>query len=576
MNPSEDPKTPYRVLARKWRPRDFSGLIGQEAMVRTLTNAFRTGRIAQAYMLTGVRGVGKTTTARILARALNYSAPGVDRPSVEMPVEGVHCRAIMEGRHMDVIEMDAASNTGIDDIRDIIESVQYAPASARYKVYIVDEVHMLSKSAFNGLLKTLEEPPPHLKFVFATTEIRKVPVTVLSRCQRFDLRRIEPARMVGHLRAIVEAENVAAEDDALAMIARASEGSVRDALSLLDQAIAHASGAIAAADVRSMLGLSDRARIVDLFAFAMKGDLAGALRELADQYALGADPVAVLSDLAEFVHFVTRMKFLPDTAANAALTPEERDRGLAFAGQLPTPALARAWQILLKGLGEVAATERPLAAAEMVLVKLAHAASLPTPDELVRTLQGDTVATRPPAVPPIVSQGAPERRGLDNGRPPVASAAAIAAAPKTAAEPAPESRTIALSTFADLVMLAEDKRDIGLRTILRRNVRVISFADGRMDIALAGNPPAGFVQDLSRKLAQWTGRRWIVATSREGGQPTLEEAEKAQFAARAVDAEADPAVRAILDRFAGARVIDVRIRGAVEPAETGGEETPED
>jgi DNA polymerase-3 subunit gamma/tau len=576
MNPSEDPKTSYRVLARKWRPRDFSGLIGQEAMVRTLTNAFRTGRIAQAYMLTGVRGVGKTTTARILARALNYSAPGVDRPSVEMPVEGVHCRAIMEGRHMDVIEMDAASNTGIDDIRDIIESVQYAPASARYKVYIVDEVHMLSKSAFNGLLKTLEEPPPHLKFVFATTEIRKVPVTVLSRCQRFDLRRIEPARMVGHLRAIAEAENVAAEDDALAMIARASEGSVRDALSLLDQAIAHASGAIAAADVRSMLGLSDRARIVDLFAFAMKGDLANALRELADQHALGADPVVVLSDLAEFVHFVTRMKFLPETAANAALTPVERDRGLAFAGQLPTPALARAWQILLKGLGEVAATERPLAAAEMVLVKLAHAASLPTPDELVQTLQGNAVAARPPAVPPVLPQGAPERRGLDNARPPAASAAAIAAAPKAAAGPAPESRTIALSTFADLVMLAEDKRDIGLRTILRRNVRVISFADGRMDIALAGNPPAGFVQDLSRKLAQWTGRRWIVATSREGGQPTLEEAEKAQFAARAVDAEADPAVRAILDRFAGARVIDVRIRGAAEPAETGGGETPED
>jgi DNA polymerase-3 subunit gamma/tau len=568
MSESDDSRAaaPYRVLARKWRPKDFSGLIGQEAMVRTLTNAFGAGRIAQAYMLTGVRGVGKTTTARILARALNYEAPGADKPSVAMPVEGTHCRAIMEGRHMDVIEMDAASHTGIDDIRDIIEAAQYAPAAARYKVYIIDEVHMLSKSAFNGLLKTLEEPPPHLKFVFATTEIRKVPVTVLSRCQRFDLRRIEPDVMIGHLRKIADAEGIVAGNEALAMIARAAEGSVRDALSLFDQAIAHSPGNIAAADVRAMLGLTDRARVVDLFAHVMKGDVGAALRELAQQHALGADPAAVMNDLAEFVHFVTRLKFVPEAAASAALSPEERDRGQAFAEELSVPALARAWQILLKGLGEIAATERSLAAAEMVLVKLAHAANLPTPDELVRSLQGEPSAPAAARHDERPLPGGTRATG-DMRRAALAapSAAAFAAAPAVTVqtEPAaPATKTLALAAFADVVMLAEDKRDIALRTVLRRNVRVVSFADGRMDIALAGNPPAGFGQDLSRKLTQWTGKRWIIATSREGGGPTLEEAEKAEFSARAADAESDPAVAAILERFPGSRVIDVRIRGA--------------
>ena len=285
----------YRVLARKYRPSNFSELIGQEPMVRTLTNAFATGRIAQAWMLTGVRGVGKTTTARILARALNYKTATVDQPSVDLAVLGEHCQAIMEGRHVDVIEMDAASHTGIDDIRDIIERVRYAPVAARYKVYIIDEVHMLSTQAFNGLLKTLEEPPPHVKFIFATTEIRKVPITVLSRCQRFDLRRIDAGALVAHLSSIADKEGISVDDDALAMIARAAEGSARDSLSILDQAIAHGGGAVSAEAVRAMLGLADRARIVDLFEHVMKGDVAAALAEFRNQYDTGADPAAVLT-----------------------------------------------------------------------------------------------------------------------------------------------------------------------------------------------------------------------------------------------------------------------------------------
>ncbi|HEU4986253.1 MAG TPA: DNA polymerase III subunit gamma/tau, partial [Rhizobiaceae bacterium] len=336
----------YRVLARKYRPRDFSALIGQEPMVRTLTNAFTSGRIAQAWMLTGVRGVGKTTTARILARALNYKTAAIDTPTVDLSVPGEHCEAIMEGRHVDVIEMDAASHTGIDDIRDIIEQVRYAPVSARYKVYIIDEVHMLSTQAFNGLLKTLEEPPPHVKFIFATTEIRKVPITVLSRCQRFDLRRVDANLLTGHLKAIAGEEGVEVEDEALAMIARAAEGSVRDSLSILDQAIAHSSGKVTAETVRDMLGLADRTRVIDLFEHLMKGDVAAALQEFRAQYDVGADPATVLTDLAEFNHLVTRMRFVPSAAEDASLSEEERRRGLEFSTSLSVRVLSRAWQML--------------------------------------------------------------------------------------------------------------------------------------------------------------------------------------------------------------------------------------
>ena len=373
----------YLVLARKYRPASFADLIGQEPMVKTLSNAFATGRIAQAYMLTGVRGVGKTTTARILARALNYEREGEAHagPTLDLAVPGIHCREIMEGRHVDVIEMDAASHTGIDDIREIIASVRYKPVSARYKVYIIDEVHMLSKAAFNGLLKTLEEPPPHVKFVFATTEIRKVPITVLSRCQRFDLRRIEPGELAAHLEAIAGREGVAAEDGALSLIARAGEGSVRDALSLLDQAIARAAGsgggAVSAEDVRAMLGLADRGRIIDLFRMLMKGDIPGSLASLKAQYDDGAEPATVIADLAAFVHFVTRVRYVDAAADDPGLSPVERDRGRELAGSLDPRVLGRTWQMLLKGLEEVQTAPRPLAAADMVLVRIAHAADMP-------------------------------------------------------------------------------------------------------------------------------------------------------------------------------------------------------
>ncbi|HEV7286866.1 MAG TPA: DNA polymerase III subunit gamma/tau, partial [Kaistia sp.] len=421
--PKDGANGAYRVLARKYRPRSFDDLVGQEPMVRTLKNAFETGRIAQAYMLTGVRGVGKTTTARILARGLNYSIPGqVDRPTIDMPELGIHCAEIMEGRHVDVLEMDAASNNGIDNIREIIEAVRYKPVSARYKVYILDEVHMLSGAAFNGLLKTLEEPPEHVKFIFATTEIRKVPVTVLSRCQRFDLRRIESDRLIGLLRSITEKEQVEIGDDALAMIARAAEGSARDSLSLLDQAIAHGAGAITAEDVRGMLGLADRARIIDLFEALMGGRIAEALALLKEQYDIGADPAVVLQDLASFTHAVTRFKVVPDSGEDAALPQDERVRGRALAETVSLRVLARAWQMLLKGIEEVSSSSRPLAAADMVLIRIAHAADLPTPDEALRLLKSGNFSASSSgggATPQVSHQppSAPQASGGSSGGP---------------------------------------------------------------------------------------------------------------------------------------------------------------
>src|SRR6478672_8487849 len=397
--PAETPADGYRVLARKYRPASFDDLIGQDAMVRTISNAFDSGRIPQAWILTGVRGVGKTTTARILARALNYELPdgSVTGPTIHMPVLGVHCEAIMESRHVDVLEMDAASHNSVDDVRQINDAIRYAPASARYKVYILDEVHMLSTQAFNALLKTLEEPPPHAKFIFATTEIRKVPITILSRCQRFDLRRVEADRLVSHLEGIAAKESVVTEPEALALIARAAEGSVRDALSLFDQAIAHAAGPVRAEDVRQMLGLADRTRVIDLFDALLRGDAPAALRELRDQYDSGADPAVVLADLAEFTHFVTRVKLVPAVAEDRSLAEVERTRGRALATALSMRILSRTWQMLFRGLPEVQSAAKPIAAAEMVLVRIAYAADLPTPDEVVRSLASSdgAAAARP-------------------------------------------------------------------------------------------------------------------------------------------------------------------------------------
>src|SRR5213596_666288 len=419
---------PYRVLARKYRPSSFDDLIGQEAMVRTVSNAFETGRIPQAWILTGVRGVGKTTTARILARALNYEmADGsVKGPAIQMPTLGVHCQAIMESRHMDVLEMDAASHTGVDDVRQINDSVRYAPASARYKVYIIDEVHMLSTAAFNAFLKTLEEPPEHAKFVFATTEIRKVPVTVLSRCQRFDLRRVEADVLMAHLANIAAKENVEAEPEALGIIARAAEGSVRDSLSLLDQAIAHAAGPVRADTVRQMLGLADRTRVIDLFESLARGDIASAFKEFREQYDVGADPIVVLSDLAEFVNFVTRVKIVPATADNVAFGETERVRAREFAAKLSMRVLSRMWQMLLKGITEVQTATRPAAAAEMVLVRIAYVADLPTPDEAIKMLEQNGGAS------PVVSGNAAPR-GSPGGAPSM-QAPRPSSAPRASAE----------------------------------------------------------------------------------------------------------------------------------------------
>ncbi|WP_439499715.1 DNA polymerase III subunit gamma/tau [Bosea sp. (in: a-proteobacteria)] len=556
----------YRVLARKYRPAHFGDLIGQDAMVRTLTNAFTAGRIPQAWMLTGVRGVGKTTTARILARALNFQTEaGSGGPTTDLSRFGVHCREIIEGRHIDVMEIDAASNNGVDNIRQINDGVRYAPVSARYKVYIIDEVHMMTGAAFNAFLKTLEEPPPHAKFIFATTEIRKVPVTVLSRCQRFDLRRVDAGLLVGHLSGICKAEGVEAEDEALAAVARAAEGSVRDSLSILDQAIAHAAGKILLEDVRSMLGLADRARVIDLFEAVMKGDIATALGELRAQYDAGADPVVVLTDLAEFTHLVTRLKLVPDAAGDNGLSQAERSRGSDFAGRLSVRVLARAWQMLLRGMAEVKQADRPVMAAEMVLVRLAHAADLPTPDEAMRMLRDGAgiggngngnggSAPRPPSGGGNTALAA---------RPVLASANPAPTPVAASAQPA-----VMVASLEDVVALASQHRDITLKLALERDVRPVSFEPGRIEFALAEGGSRTLANDLSRRLKEWTGQTWMVAMVNIEGAATLREQAQAVRGQRESDAAAHPAVKAVLERFPGARIVDVRDPRAAAAAES--------
>ena len=573
MNDAATPSA-YRVLARKYRPSTFADLIGQEAMVRTVSNAFEAGRIPQAWVLTGVRGVGKTTTARILARALNYELPdgSVTGPTITMPGLGIHCQAIMESRHLDVIEMDAASHNGVDDVRQINDAIRYAPVSARYKVYILDEVHMLSSAAFNALLKTLEEPPAHAKFVFATTEIRKVPITVLSRCQRFDLRRVDAALLVQHLQGIAAKEEITADPEALALIARAAEGSVRDALSLFDQAIAHAAGPVRAEDVRQMLGLADRSRIIDLFEALMRADLSRALQELRDQYDTGADPAMVLGDLAEFTHFITRVKVVPALADDVSLTEAERTRGRAFAAKLSMRVLARTWQMLLKGLEEVAASGRPLAAAEMILVRIAYAADLPTPDEAIRSL-GESArgngATRTPAGQasprtemPVRSEAPPRAdlapRGPSRGPRASAAPAELPATETVAPGAEINAPARAVASLEDLVALAAEKRDLAIKSALERDVRLVRCEDGRLEIALEASAPKTLTGELSKKLGDWTGRRWMVIVSAEPGMPSLKAQAETRRAELKDGVRADPLVQAVLTRFPGAEIVDVR------------------
>jgi DNA polymerase-3 subunit gamma/tau len=568
-----EPRAPYRVLARKYRPQTFEDLIGQEAMVRTLTNAFASGRIAQAYMLTGVRGIGKTTTARLIARALNYvPLEGEDTgPSVDLSVKGQHCDAILESRHVDVIEMDAASHTGVDNVREINDAVKYKPASARYKVYIIDEVHMLSTAAFNALLKTLEEPPPHVKFIFATTEIRKVPVTVLSRCQRFDLRRLDAGLLTQHLANICARENVEAEDEALRMIARAAEGSVRDGLSLLVQAIAYGTGKVAAPAVQSMLGLSDRARVIDLFEALMKGDAATALDELEQQFALGADPEVILTDLAGFTHWVTKLKVSAALADDPAVTQQERVRGLEFAGKLAMPVLARTWQMLLKGLEEVSRAPNALMAAEMVLIRLAHVADMPAPEELARIVragadQGSSVVRAGEAA---AGQGASAIGSGQTGpgMPPTTHAPIMSAAVPKQHEPQQPPAgppPVQFTSFGDLVAFVASKRDIKLQSDLEKHVSPVSMGRCRIEIALTDSAPAGIANDLSRRLEAWTGERWIVSIASVAAGPTLADQKREQRDSlfRQVRQNAD--VQKILAGFPGAEIVEVRDLAALE------------
>jgi DNA polymerase-3 subunit gamma/tau len=554
---------PYLVLARKYRPQTFNDLIGQDAMVRTLRNAFQSGRIAQGYMLTGVRGVGKTTTARIIARALNYSKPGEETgPTIDLTEFGEHCQAIIESRHVDVVEMDAASHTGIDDIREIIESVRYKPAYARYKVYIIDEVHMLSKAAFNGLLKTLEEPPPHVKFIFATTEIRKVPVTVLSRCQRFDLRRVEVPLLTGHFARLVKAEGQNAETEALSLIARAAEGSVRDGLSILDQALAHGGGNVKAADVLAMLGLADRGRLYDLMDAVVGGQPKAAIEQLEALHADGADPIQIVGDLAEAVHAATRIKAAGEDAVSA-LSTIERARAKALADRLSMAALARAWQMLLKGLDEVGRAPRGIVAAEMLLIRMCYAADLPPPEDIIRRLTGKS-ADQPRAEPSGSESrtfgGVPDSSARGAAQP---NGRRALGAENAALEPshAPEAAAPAgprLDSFADIVALAAEKRDVMLKLALEDSAELVRFRPGHIELHVLPMAPKELANDLGRKLKFWTGERWMISVTEERGERPLGEIRREREARMLEEVKRHPAVQSVLRRFPDAEVTSVR------------------
>ncbi len=546
----------YQVLARKYRPETFADLVGQEAMVRTLKNAFAADRIAHAFIMTGIRGTGKTTTARIIAKGLNcIGLDGTGGPTTEPCGKCDPCRAISDGRHVDVMEMDAASRTGVGDIREIIESVHYRAASARYKIYIIDEVHMLSTSAFNALLKTLEEPPAHVKFIFATTEIRKVPVTVLSRCQRFDLKWIEPEVMMALLQKIAAAEGAQITEGAMALITRAAEGSARDATSLLDQSISHGAGETTADQVRAMLGLADRGRVLDLFDLIMQGDAAGALSELSSQYADGADPMAVLRDLAEITHWISVIKITPETAQDPTTPPDERERGLDMASRLAMRMLSRMWQMLLKSLEEVSLAPNAMMAAEMAVIRLTHVADLPDPETLIKRLQSQ-------------AQPAPISGGSGGGMSPSPAPRMMSPSrgPSNAPSMSGSMQAVALATdhlatyisFDQIVALIREKRDVQLLVEVETTLRLARFSPGRIEFQPTSNAAPDLASRLSGRLASWTGARWAVSVVSEGGAPTIAEVRDKDRIAAEDEAATIPLVQAVLAAFPGAKIIEIR------------------
>ncbi|WP_421792834.1 DNA polymerase III subunit gamma/tau [Hyphobacterium sp.] len=547
--PEED--AGYQVLARKYRPIRFEDLIGQDAMVKTLTNAFKSGRIAHAYMLTGVRGVGKTTTARLIARALNYRTEQADAPSIMLDPPGEHCDAIQKGSHVDIMEMDAASRTGVGDIREILEGVRYAPVSARYKVYVIDEVHMLSNSAFNALLKTLEEPPPHVKFIFATTEIRKVPVTVLSRCQRFDLKRVDRDVLAAHLANICEKEGANVNADGLALIARAAEGSVRDALSLLDQAIVQGEGSdgpVTALDIRDMLGLADRARVLDLLEAALAGDHAKALSEIAELYDSGGDPAIITRDCLDFVHAITRVK-AAGPEADIAEAKETIERLAALADTLSIAQLTRLWKILLVGLEDVQRSPDPLTAAEMTLLRLGSAASLPSPEDAAKLMRGEQEAAPSAPKPEPISA-------------PAAGPAPTARAEPVEAELAPASAPVtgdAPTSLDEVHDMMRDRADAKLRSDLIRYVRPVSFKPGKIVFEPAEHSPPDLAQRLAKWLQDRTGETWAVLPTHDSrGGETIRERQKREEREYVERIARDPVVARALELFPGAEIIEVR------------------
>ena len=557
LQPTTDnrqPSTEYRVLARKYRPTNFDELIGQEVLVKTLSSAIATGRIAHAFVLTGVRGIGKTTTARIIARALNFVGPDGTGSATISPC-GVceNCIAIAADRHMDVIEMDAASRTGVDDIRELIDGVRYRPVSARYKVYIIDEVHMLSKNAFNALLKTLEEPPESVKFIFATTEINKVPVTVLSRCQRFDLRRLDAPMLSAHLTNIAAKENFTIEEKAAQLLAEAADGSVRDGLSLLDQAIALSNGTITAENVRQMLGLADHTDLYRLLDHVLNGQTADAMALAARLYLSGADPLMLIQDLLRAAHAVSKAKIVGGD--DITLSDTERKIRGDIADKISIALLSRLWQMLLKGIAEVQTAPNPMTAFDMVLIRLCYAADLPSAAQIIESVSQNP----PPASPSANAPSEPPRGGIaaPANYPPsnaVMSDRNLALAPSV--DPAP---TMQIRNFQELTQLFAEKREIILYHDLYNGVHLVSFAPGRLEIRIGQSiRTQNFTGTVGQKLSEWTGMRWVVSIASEGGEPTLAESEAAKQNALVQSMQKNPAVEAVLLAFPGAKIASVK------------------